>query len=137
MSLNAFQRRHPWIMTPLQWLSIVMTPEHWPFLSPALAGAITRRLVVDTTRLARTIRRINPLTAMREAALPGSRLLQSVDWQLRKLFWTALWCGISYPPDAAALGVRRHRLHVSVPDHPWLLQRWRGGVRHQPSRRRR
>jgi len=96
MSLNAFQRRHPWVMTPLQWLSIVMTPERWPFLPPALAGAITRRLVVDTTRLARTIRRINPLTAMREAALPGSRLLQSVDWQLRKLFWTALWCGMVF-----------------------------------------
>jgi hypothetical protein len=93
MSLNAFQRRHPWIMTPLQWLSIVMTPERWPFLSPALAGAITRRLVVDTTRLARTIRRIDPLSAVREAALPGSPLLQSLDWRLRKLFWTALWCG--------------------------------------------
>jgi hypothetical protein len=94
MSVNAFQRRHPWIMAPLQWLSILMTPERWPFLSPELAASITRRLVVDTTALARTIRRVNPLTPIRESALPGSSLLQSLDWQLRKLFWTALWCGM-------------------------------------------
>jgi hypothetical protein len=94
MSLNSFQRRHPWIMAPIQFLSTLMTPERWPFLSPELASSITRRLVVDTTSLGRTIRRINPLTQMRAAVLPGSSLLRTLDWQLRKLFWTALWCGM-------------------------------------------
>src|SRR5215203_1973389 len=94
MSVNAFQRRHRWIMAPLQWLSMLMTPERWPFLSPELAATITRCLVVDTTTLARTIRRVNPLTPIRDSALPGSSPLQSLDWQLRKLFWTALWCGM-------------------------------------------
>jgi hypothetical protein len=94
MSLNSFQRRHPWIMAPIHRLAVLMTPERWPFLSPELASKITRSLVIDTTRLARTIRRVNPLTPVREAALPGSSLLQSLDWQMRKLFWTALWCGM-------------------------------------------
>lgn len=94
MSLNSFQRRNPWIMTPIHLLATLMTPERWPFLSPELGASITRVLVVDTTSLARTIRRINPLTPIREATLPGSSLLQSIDWQLRKLFWTALWCGM-------------------------------------------
>ena len=94
MSLNSFQRRNPWIMTPIHLLATLMTPERWRFLSPELGASITRALVVDTTSLARTIRRINPLTPIREATLSGSSLLQSLDWQLRKLFWTALWCGM-------------------------------------------
>jgi hypothetical protein len=94
MSLNSFQRRNPWIMAPIHLLATLMTPERWPFLSPELAASITRVLVVDTTSLGRTLRRINPLTPIREAALSGSSLLQTLDWQVRKLFWTALWCGM-------------------------------------------
>src|SRR5688500_769219 len=92
MSLHSLQRRHPWIMAPSHVLNIVLTPERWPFLSDGVASWITRRIAFDTTRPGRAMRRANPFARLREALLPRSAALRSLDWQARKLFWTALWC---------------------------------------------
>jgi arachidonate 15-lipoxygenase len=79
-------------MAPIQWVSNILTPERWPFLPHGLASWITRHIAVDTTRAGRAIRRGNPFNRIRDAVLPRSSVLRSLDWQVRKLFWTALWC---------------------------------------------
>ena len=94
MSIQSFQRRNPWIMAPAQWLSTLTTPERWPFLPASLASGITRLIAFDTTGLGRALQRLNPFSRIREAVLPRSAALRSLDWHLRKLFWTAVWCGM-------------------------------------------
>lgn len=79
-------------MAPSHWLTILLTPERWTFLPDGLASWITRHIAVDTTRAGRAIRRGNPFTRFRNGVLPHSSALRSLDWQVRKLFWTALWC---------------------------------------------
>jgi arachidonate 15-lipoxygenase len=79
-------------MAPNQVLTLILTPERWPFLPDSIAMAITRTIAFDTTRLGRVLRRLNPLTPVRNALLPRSALLRSLDWQVRKFFWTVLWC---------------------------------------------
>lgn len=107
MSLNAIQRRHPWIMAPFQWLAVVISPAWWVCALSHLTGrpleglgraadAVTRLIVVDTTGLARVLNRINVLIPIRGAILRAMPPLQRVDWQIRKLFWTMFWCGIVF-----------------------------------------
>ena len=79
-------------MAPNQLLTLILTPERWPFLPDTMAMAITRVIAFDTTALARLLRRLNPLSPVRSALLPRSALLRSLDWQVRKAFWTMLWC---------------------------------------------
>jgi hypothetical protein len=79
-------------MAPTQWLSNILTPERWPFLPHALASWITRTVAFDTTGIGRAVRQLSPFDRIREAVLPRSSLLRSLDWQARKLFWTAVWC---------------------------------------------
>ena len=81
-------------MAPIHWVTIILTPERWPFLPDELASWITRHIAFDTTSVGRAIRRGNPFTRFRDGVLPHSSVLRLLDWQLRKQFWTALWCGI-------------------------------------------
>ena len=92
-------------MAPFQWLNYLMSPDAWACGLGHLAGrpaegasraarAFTRLIVVDTTRLARVLNRINILIPIRGALLSALPPLRWVDWQLRKLFWTFVWCGI-------------------------------------------
>ena len=92
MSLHSFQRRHPWIMVPSEVLNAITTPERWPFMPEGLARAITRLIAFDTTALGSALRRVNVLGPLRDAVLPRSRGMRSLDWQIRKLFWTFQWC---------------------------------------------
>ena len=86
MSLQTIQRRYPWIMAPTQWLSNLTTPERWPFLPHALALAITRLIAFDTTGIGRAVRQLSPFDGIRNALLPRSSFLRSLDWRARKLF---------------------------------------------------
>jgi hypothetical protein len=79
-------------MTPLQWLSNIVTPERWPFLPYPVASWITRHIAVDTTSAGRALRQRKPFHRLRDAVLSRSAALRSLDWQLRKLFWTLQWC---------------------------------------------
>jgi hypothetical protein len=79
-------------MAPSVWVTMLLTPERWPFLPAPIAARVTRRIAFDTTGLARVLRRINPLSYLRGALVPRSARLQALDWRLRKAFWTAQWC---------------------------------------------
>jgi hypothetical protein len=79
-------------MAPNQVLTVLLTPERWPFLPNGLALWITRVVAFDTSGLARVVRRLNPFTPLRNVLLPRSALLRSLDWQMRKFFWAILWC---------------------------------------------
>jgi arachidonate 15-lipoxygenase len=120
MSLQTFQRRHPWIMAPTQWLSNILTPERWPFLPHAIASSITRTIAFDTTGLGRAIRQASPFDRIREAMLSRSSLLRSLDWHVRKLFWTAVWCTLvasqGWPRRAPRLRRERPIRLLSAPE---------------------
>ena len=92
MSLHSLQRRHPWIMVPSQLFNTLTTPERWPFMQEGLARWLTRCIAFDTTALGSGLRRVNVGGRARDALLPRSRALRSIDWQIRKLFWTLQWC---------------------------------------------
>ena len=68
-------------MAPTQWLSNLLTPERWPFLPHALASGITRAIAFDTTGIGRAVRQLSPFDRIREAVLPRSALLRSLDWR--------------------------------------------------------
>lgn len=79
-------------MVPSQILNTITTPERWPFMPEGLARGITRLIAFDTTALGSAMRRVNVLGPLRDAVLPRSRAMRSLDWQIRKLFWTFQWC---------------------------------------------
>ena len=131
MSLNAIQRRHPWIMAPFQWLAYVISPDWWacqlghllgrPVEGPARAAhALQRLLVVDTTGFARFLNRLNVLIPIRDVLLRAVPPLRWIDWQVRKLFWTMFWCGIVFTqgwPRRAPIPERERRIDLlSAPE---------------------
>ena len=79
-------------MVPSQLFNTLTTPERWPFMPEGLARWLTRCIAFDTTALGSGLRRVNVAGRVREALLPRNRALRSVDWQMRKLFWTLQWC---------------------------------------------
>ena len=106
MSVNAIQRRHRWLMTPLQWLGHALSPDWWACVaghltfapSPRAARAgrrLTRLIAFDTTALASGLNAINPLVPLRRALLRYLPPLRWVDWQVRKFFWTLHWCSVA------------------------------------------
>jgi hypothetical protein len=131
MSLNAIQRRHPWIMAPFQWLAYVISPDWWacqlghllgrPVEGPARAAhALQRLLVVDTTGFARFLNRLNVLIPIRDVLLRAVPPLRWIDWQVRKLFWTMFWCGIVFTqgwPRRAPVPERERKIDLlSAPE---------------------
>ena len=79
-------------MAPSRVLNVFLTPERWRFLPDDIAMWISRVVAFDTTGMGRVLRRLSPLGPIRNALLPRSAFLRSLDWQVRKLFWTVLWC---------------------------------------------
>src|SRR5215211_3842688 len=97
MSLNAIQRRHPWMMAPLQWINNLLSPGWWACAIGHLSGEpadgatriarrLTRVIAFDTTALARFLNRVNVLVPMREAILRRVPALRSLDWEIRKYY---------------------------------------------------
>jgi len=107
-------------MAPTQWLSNLLTPERWPFLPHGLASGITRAIAFDTTGIGRAVRQLSPFDRIREAVLPRSALLRSLDWRARKLFWTAVWCTLvasqGWPRRAPRLRRERNIRLLSAPE---------------------
>jgi hypothetical protein len=94
MSVNSTQQRYPWLMAPLDWFTVAITPERWAGIFDRAATSVTRFIVRDSTGLARFLRDINPFSRVRESLLPHSGVLRWLDWKVRKGFWTLFWCGI-------------------------------------------
>src|SRR5262249_28647552 len=92
MSLQALQRRYPWIMAPVELLEFLVTPSRWACLFSRVARALTRLLAPDTTGLGRLlIRVVDALAPLRSMLLPKSAALRWLDWHSRKAFWMLVW----------------------------------------------